>query len=112
MWWGADFAPVVEQCVSNFLWSDGGNDAVGDELMKPRMWKDHPWYNCGEVTGGQCEGVWCCHKPTDCKGTAHPKGSAPTKRKVSFASDERKLKLVKALGSIVDDKDDESEASE
>ena len=30
MWWGADFAPVVEQCVSNFLWSDGGNDAVGD----------------------------------------------------------------------------------
>jgi hypothetical protein len=30
MWWGADFAPVVEQCVSIFLWSDGGNDTVGD----------------------------------------------------------------------------------
>jgi hypothetical protein len=84
-----------------------------DDLKKSRTWKDKPWWYCHKSTGGQCAGVWRCHKPTDCKGRAHipsfAKDETPTK-KVKFDKDKEKrtLKLAKAYQAVTESEEAEA----
>jgi hypothetical protein len=50
--------------------------------------KEAPWHWCCAKTGGKCGGKWRKHKPTECKGTA---------QRDDNVSDEKQLKIAKAL---------------
>jgi hypothetical protein len=79
-----------------------------DEMSKPKMWNDKPWYYCSKQTGGKCDGQYRRHKPADCEGRAHKfepkeKGAKPEKE----INDERKLKLAKAYQATLQISDNE-----
>jgi hypothetical protein len=39
----------------------------GASMATPKYWKEIPWYRCSTDTGGQCEGAWRYHKPSECQ---------------------------------------------
>lgn len=51
-------------------WMAKSIEPTGDALRKSKTHNGKPWYWCGPTTGGKCGGVWRCHKPEECKGTA------------------------------------------
>jgi hypothetical protein len=68
-----------------------------NEMSKPKMCDDKPWYYCSKKTGRKCDGQYRRHKPTDCEGRAHKfepreKAAKPEKE----ANNEQKLKLAKS----------------
>ena len=38
------------------------------DLNEPKTVREKKCHWCSSETGGKCEGVWCHHKPSECKG--------------------------------------------
>jgi hypothetical protein len=88
-------------------------------MTTPKYWKEKPWYWCSSDTGGQCEGAWRCHKPSECQGKAFrfkrdEEDPARNKRKTEKTgnNNKRKLKLTKAMSAAVTTRDSESTDSQ
>jgi hypothetical protein len=88
-----------------------------EELRKPKMWNDKPWYFCSPKTGGKCDGQFRRHKPANCEGKAHkfvPNAGKDNKQKPpeDNENDEKKLKLAKAYQATLDNANNNSDMSE
>ncbi len=80
-----------------------------NELSIPKEWNNATWYYCHKDTGGQCDGRWRQHKPSQCKGKAHQffdsrkktdEKKGTSKRKLSNDNDAKKKRALKLKESI------------
>lgn len=79
------------------------------ELTKARTWKNLNWHWCSPATGGKCEGNWVRHEPSDCRGFKKKAPSATKRVSIQEKGKEKKLKLQKAMTSVVADSASENE---
>lgn len=78
-------------------------------MTKPKQFKGKDWHWCPTETGGQCEGHWRIHKPSECKGKAF-KFKDSEKDDSKRKSDKKHLKLRKALKAVIEDENSAAES--
>lgn len=74
----------------------------------PIYWNNRTWHWCSEATGGKCNGVWRCHKPSECEGKAH---KFVNKRKADEQGERKHggggLRLSKAMAALIGNDEEE-----
>ena len=68
-----------------------------EDLHKPREYNGKEWYYCFTKTGGKCNGVYCHHKPSKCRGTAGKTQQTTGKRKHEEQTLTQKKKNLKQV---------------
>ena len=78
------------------------------DLNKPKMVREKKCHWCSSETGGESEGVWCHHKPSECEGKAFlfdqsEKCESPEKG----VNANKKARLSEALANMSIDQDED-----
>ena len=81
------------------------------DLLKPRTWKNKQWWYWHEDTGGKFRGEFRIHKPSECEERAFKRITDKSGKKSSKGKSDKKLKLSKALSSVIEKNEEESDSS-
>ena len=79
-----------------------------DKLNTPKMWKNQKWYYCHKKTGGQCDGIFRQHKPSECQGRSFRFETPRSSDKTTKDDGKRKIKLAKAM-EVIEEEESNSE---
>lgn len=79
------------------------------DKSKTKTWRNKTYRYCDKSTGGKCNGKWVLHSAADCKGGDFLKRKyADTTEKKHDKSNDRHLRVKKALAATIQDSDSDS----